>query len=396
MSRQLPKRILMTADTIGGVWTYALEWARGLDRQGVEVGLATMGRELTRCQREELNNLRHVRLYESNFKLEWMPDPWSDVLKAGDWLLELEKTFHPDLVHLNGFCHGALPWHAPKIVMGHSCVLSWWRAVHKTDTPPEWQRYRESVYAGLQAADLILAPSQSMLGMLAEHYGPFRATKVIPNGRRLEITANISKEPFILTAGRVWDAAKNIRALAEIAPALPWPVYIAGEGQLGEASDSLAGPVRHLGKLSSAELAPWFARAAIYALPAKYEPFGLSALEAAQAGCALVLGDLQSLREIWGSAALYVPSAEACALRDALNRLCTDPELRAELGARARRKAAEYTPERMLQAYLAACSEASGERWNPLENETDNPAQKILHLGPAARKSVENSAELAA
>ena len=39
-----PRRILMTADTIGGVWSYALELAQGLARHGVEVALATMGR----------------------------------------------------------------------------------------------------------------------------------------------------------------------------------------------------------------------------------------------------------------------------------------------------------------------------------------------------------------
>ena len=48
------------------------------------------------------------------------------------------------------------------------------------------------------------------------------------------------------------------------------------------------------------------ARAAIYALPAHYEPFGLSILEAAMSGCALVLGDIPSLREIWGDAAVFV------------------------------------------------------------------------------------------
>ena len=62
-----------------------------------------------------------------------------------------------------------------------------------------------------------------------------------------------------------------------------------------------------LGRLSAGELADWYARAAIYALPARYEPFGLSALEAALSGCALVLGDIPSLREIWGDAALFVP-----------------------------------------------------------------------------------------
>ena len=54
-----------------------------------------------------------------------------------------------------------------------------------------------------------------------------------------------------------------------------------------------------LGKLPAAEMKLWFAHAAIYCLPARYEPFGLSVLEAGLSGCALVLGDIPSLREIW-------------------------------------------------------------------------------------------------
>src|SRR5436190_23853133 len=41
--RPLPQRVLMTADTVGGVWTYALELARVLCEQEVEITLATMG-----------------------------------------------------------------------------------------------------------------------------------------------------------------------------------------------------------------------------------------------------------------------------------------------------------------------------------------------------------------
>ena len=39
-----PRRVLMTADTVGGVWTYALDLSAGLGRSGIEVVLATMGR----------------------------------------------------------------------------------------------------------------------------------------------------------------------------------------------------------------------------------------------------------------------------------------------------------------------------------------------------------------
>src|SRR5207244_3630962 len=99
-----------------------------------------------------------------------------------------------------------------------------------------------------------------------------------------------------------------------------------------------------------------FGHAAIYALPARYEPFGLSALEAALAGCALVLGDIPSLRELWDGAARFVPPDDAGALREALRELICDPQLRAGLGIKARRAAEQYTPRKMAGEYLKVYS----------------------------------------
>ena len=109
-----------------------------------------------------------------------------------------------------------------------------------------------------------------------------------------------------------------------------------------------------LGALAPDELSGWYARAAIYALPARYEPFGLSVLEAALSGCALVLGDIASLREIWGAAALYVAPDDHDALQRTLARLIDHPAERQALGAAARQRAANFTPERMADAYLQA------------------------------------------
>src|SRR4051812_34408688 len=130
------KRLLMTADTIGGVWTYALELTRALHSYGVEVSLATMGRPLSVEQRQDANAIENLQIYESSFRLEWMDDPWNDVAEAGQWLLSLEDQIQPELIHLNNYVHASLHWNAPVLVAGHSCVFSWWNAVHGTLPPP--------------------------------------------------------------------------------------------------------------------------------------------------------------------------------------------------------------------------------------------------------------------
>lgn len=343
----------MTADPVGGVWTYALELAAALRPAGVHVTLATMGAALTPAQRAEAAAVANVELRESTFKLEWMPDPWDDVELAGRWLLELASQVTPDVVHLNGYAHAALPFQAPTLVVAHSCVVSWFRAVKGHDAPAEFDRYRQAVRRGLDAADAIVAPTRAMLDALTACHGA-REGRVIANGLNSSAFRVGPKEPFILAVGRLWDEAKNVAALTRAATRLPWPVRIAGD-----ARDPGTGEVRAfenveaLGVLPREALAGQFARASIFAAPARYEPFGLAPLEAALGGCALVLGDLASLREVWGDAAVFVPPDDDDALAGAIGRLVDDSDGRAHLARRARTRALELGPEPFARAYLA-------------------------------------------
>jgi glycogen(starch) synthase len=348
------RRVLMTADGVGGVWPYALELAKALGERDIEVVLATMGPPLSDEQRSEARTLRTVALYESSYRLEWMDDPWDDVRDAGEWLLALEREVDPSIVHLNGYAHGALPWRAPVLVVGHSCVLSWWSAVHGCEPPVYWTRYASSVVEGLAGAQLVVAPSQAMRDELRRWYAPAADPVVIPNGRSSIGAVPTAKEPLVLAAGRVWDEAKNIAALCAVAPSLSWPVVIAGDAtRPGASAPRTLEGVTLLGPVPGAGVRHWMSRASIYVLPARYEPFGLSALEAALAGCALVLGDIRSLREVWGDAAIYVPPDNRRALAAAIQELIHDPEQRQALGSRGRERARRYTPERMAEAYVA-------------------------------------------
>jgi len=356
---KIPSRVLMTADTVGGVWTYALELGGGLAERGVQIGLAAMGGAPDAHQRRDAESISGLELFASPFKLEWMDEPWEDVERAGKWLLELERQYCPDVIHLNNYAHGSLPFCAPVVAVGHSCVLSWWRAVRGGDAPAEWDRYRDVVRTGLASADLVLAPTAAMLDALHEHYGPLKNAAVCPNGRSVAggetggLTA--CKQPFVFTAGRVWDEAKNLPALEQIAHELPWPVYVAGDNRHPSTQAArTCGACRYLGKLPAKQMLWWLERAAIYALPARYEPFGLSILEAALCGCALVLGDIASLREVWGDAAIYVNPSDPQALAEQLRRLIDRPERRIQLATRAHARALEWNSRRMVEAYLAA------------------------------------------
>jgi glycogen synthase len=332
-------RILMTADAVGGVWTYVLELTGALARRGVEVHVATMGTPPGHAGRQAAAAAGAAALHESSFRLEWEDDPWADVDRAGAWLLELASAHDADLVHLNGYVHAALDWEVPVVVVAHSDVLSWWRAVRRDEPLPHLDRYRRGVEAGLRAADLVCAPTRAVLDDLATSYRFSTESTVVPNGRTAPATA-AAKEALVVALGRFWDEAKNVAALDRIATRSPWPVVVAGPGT-------------RTGRLAPAEAARLLGRASIFAAPARYEPFGLAALEAAQAGCALLLGDIPSLRQVWADAAVYVPPDDDEAILAALRDLCANEGRRGDLTARAHERAAMYTPAAMAERMLA-------------------------------------------
>jgi glycosyltransferase involved in cell wall biosynthesis len=347
-------RILMTADTVGGVWTYACELIKTLASHDVEVTLATMGAAPSAAQARAIAALPNVELAASAFSVEWMRDPWRDVDAAGDWLLALAEQAKPDLVHVNGYAHAALRFGVPVVSVVHSCVCTWFRAVRRTPAPSEWNEYRCRVAAGLDAADAIVAPTRAILRDVLSVYGIAKLGRVIANARDAAAWRPAEKESFVLAAGRLWDEAKGLRLLDAAAPKVSWPIYVAGplHGPLGSSAHAPR-RVHTLGTLRPDALASWMGRASIFALPARYEPFGVSVLEAALAGAALVLGDIESLREVWGDTALYVSPNDPHALARVLELLARDPLRRRALAAQSRARALALTPERMATSYLA-------------------------------------------
>ena len=329
----------MTTDAVGGVFTYSLELADGLAECDVEVVLALVGPPPSPEQRRRLRAARLAGYGERGGALEWMDVPWADLNRTALWLIELVDSVQPDLVHLNGYVHGVVELGVPKLVAGHSCVLSWHEAVRRRPAGPRWERYRAAVTAGIREADVLVAPTLGLLAQLRRLYHPRCPCEVIPNGLAPGALAPLPKEGYVLGVGRVWDEAKNLGALERIAPRLSWPVVVAGEGS-------------PLGRIGGDRLRQLYGRAAVFAAPARYEPFGLAAVEAGVCGCALVLGDLATLREVWGDAAVYVDPFDDDALARALDRLLADDGERARLAEAARRRALSYSRERMAATYL--------------------------------------------
>jgi len=336
-------RVLMTADAAGGVWQYCLDLVAGLVQKDAEILVATLGPRPSPEQKKQILAFSRVTLAEGDYALEWMPDPWRDVEASGKWLLQLQSEFQADVIHLNGYAHASLPWRKPVLVTAHSCVYSWWRAVHACAPGEEWAEYKRRVIAGLEASDLATAPSHYMADGIQSEYGIHREKiRIIHNFSRASRSSTKEKQPFLLAAGRMWDPAKNLALLAKLAPKLDWEIRVAGNDPSPPPSEPHRGSIRSLGILSHRELLRQMSRCSIFLHPALYEPFGLAVLEAARARCCLVLSDIPSLRELWDDAAIFIHPHDSDRWIFELNRLSNDSTARQALGNRAYRHARKY------------------------------------------------------
>lgn len=345
--------VFVTTDAVGGVWTFTRTLVTALASHGARFTVAVLG-PIAAARAAECEQLRRtpgVDLHHHDGRLEWMPDAGPDVADARRWLAARIRASRPDVVHVNGYAYASAGQDVPTCITAHSCVHSWWRAVYGRRPPPTWRTYAREVERGLRAADLVTAPSASMRDAFSAEHRCHAPVVVVHNGLA-PVIGMAPKTDAVLAVGRLWDAGKNIAMLAQVADALPWPVWVAGETVAPDATTlRLPASMLRLGVCSEQEVHARMRQASIYALPARYEPFGLSVLEAASARCALVLGDIPTFRELWQDAAIFVPPDDATRWRRALVALCEDPAAVRMWAERAARRSAAYSVAAFARGY---------------------------------------------
>ena len=339
-------RLLMTADAVGGVWQYALELAAALRPLGVEAHLAVLGPALSPEQRARASTAG-IGVTETGLPLDWLARDRTEVLRTADALAKAAAMHGADVVQLNQPAFALADYAMPIVAVAHSCVASWWDAVEHGPLPADLAWQAALTGDGLARADASVSPSAALADTLARLYALPRRPRVVHNGR----TPTASGVPgtgesgaFVFTAGRLWDRGKDAATLDRAAARLSLPVKAAGP---------LAGPngerisfahLHALGALSEARVAEHLSSRPIFASAARYEPFGLAVLEAASAGCALVLSDIPTFRELWDGAAHFIAAGDDAGFAHAIDALANDPAARNEAGERARVRASCYTP----------------------------------------------------
>ena len=351
-------RVLMTTDTIGGVWTFTKELAAGLLQSGHAVALLSLGRLPSKEQQAWCSHIERQHgdefVYESSgAPLEWMQDNEGAYADAESALLRLIDSFAPDLLHANQFCFGSLPVNLPKVITAHSDVLSWAAACRPDGLEASsWlERYKIMVESGLEGAAAVVAPTRWMLDALAENFLLHSPRYVIPNGRSVSgASENHSRSLQAVSVGRLWDEAKNLALLREVES--PFPIFAVGEHRYGNAAASADSEHVHLaGPLTEEDLLRLYRHSSIYLAASIYEPFGLAPLEAALCGCAVVANDIPSLREVWRGGAVYFRGAAE--LSQILGTLRTSPNTLLAARQRSYQRGLQLSADRMTQAYIA-------------------------------------------
>lgn len=339
---------LLTTDCIGGVFTQTLVLARDFIARGAHVIVATIGPEPRADQIIELT-ATGAEWAAIPSVLDWLAPNAESIARSAAAIEEFARARRVTSVHLHAPAYAAFGFSRPHIVACHSCHATWWSAVHGHELmPPELAWRAELTRIGLERAPDSIAPSHSFAANLASQYGLSQRPIAVPNGIA-ERECPPQKRHGALAIGRFWDEAKNFATLKSVAARVH--DHLTAIGPVPDLlGDDLPDQLRVMGAVASAQVHEYLSNSLIFVSAALYEPFGLAALEAAQAGLALVLSDIPAHRENWDGVAIFRDPHDSEGFARAINQLMSSPDEAEERGLSARLRARAFSIEAMGEA----------------------------------------------
>lgn len=323
---------VMLAAEFGGAERYFVELSRSLAEQGHQVQAICHRRFPAR---EQLTGLANLRLDTVPVAGPWHPWGHGPVLRR-------LRAFAPDIIHAHMARAADFAGRAgarlgvPVVVKLHNYVKlkSYRRVDHFVATTGDQVRYLRD--RGIAAERVSLIPNFSALPAAAAPRPP-------PHG-----------EPVFLSYGRM----VNKKGFDVLLQAFADYVRQSGGGRLvlggaGPEAAALRAQAEGLGIEARTEFPGWLsdvptalARADVFVLPSRDEPFGIALLEAMAMGLPIVATRTRGPQEILDPASAWlVAPGSALELTSAMEQLTQDP-------AEAQRRAARAL-ERFRQAYAA-------------------------------------------
>jgi glycosyltransferase involved in cell wall biosynthesis len=214
------------------------------------------------------------------------------------------------------------------------------------------------------AAAAVAVPSEATASAVRRAVATRRDPVVIPNGVEPPATPTAASpgDGYVVAFGgrdprkRLDLALEGVLASGPDAPRLK---VLAGAGvptgfEERAAAAITSGRVELLGHLPRDEMWRVLRAASALVYPSSAEGFGLPVLEAMSVGVPVVTGLAPATRELGGSAILPIDGVDPVrSIAAALRLLRTEPGMAAELAARGRRRAAEFSWARTAERYAA-------------------------------------------
>ncbi|WP_394731206.1 glycosyltransferase family 4 protein [Altererythrobacter sp. GH1-8] len=295
---------------------------------------------------------------------------------AGMWLL-------PHLVDL----HGVDLFHAPSNILPAGLKMATVTTIHdlmwltRPDlcNPRLWGHaerlfYQHGMRRALRSSDAIVSVSEATRSDIA-HYSPAAEAKttailsgvsdhfrpVDPNAPDL-LAIGLADAPYILTVGQNAPYKNHEAALKSFARAFAQTdmrlVLVQRRGQRMRALDEfarslgIAGQIQAIEPVNDEALVKLYSGALALLHPSLCEGFGMPVAEAMACGCPVITSNLSAMPEVAGDAALLIDPTDQDAIAAALQRVASEPGLRAEMKARGLNRAAQLSWKRCAERHI--------------------------------------------
>lgn len=313
--------------------------------------------------------------------MRWVPNAQALMLGILQQSFSAGVMFRrPEVYHEPNFL--AYRFAGPTVLTVHD--LSWIRhpQAHPVERVAKMQRYFEP---SLRRADIILTDSafvkQELIDVFNVEPGLIRPVllgveSMFRPMAEHETAAVLARHglrhgSYLLAVGTL-EPRKNLQLVLRSFLQLPaamqeaFPLVLVGmkgwhTSQLEQDIAPLvaAGRIRLTGYVERADLVALMSGAAMLVYPSLYEGFGLPPLEAMACGAPIIASNVASLPEVVGDAGVLVDPHDAQALAHEIVRLVESPSLRADLSARAVRRAAGFTWGRCVAQTVQAYRDAA-------------------------------------
>jgi glycosyltransferase involved in cell wall biosynthesis len=260
------------------------------------------------------------------------------------------------------------------------------RVIEQLTLAPAVRRAASLIVTTHVTADVLTRHCPAAAGRVV--VAPLGVAPVLAAAPAGEETSDLPRSGFVLAAGTL-EPRKNLPRLVEAYRRLPQalrerhPLVVVGArgwqtGATLDALDSLGAQAIRLGHVPDGVLAELYRRCAVFCYPSLGEGFGLPVLEAMAAGAAVLTSNLSSLPEVGGEAAAYADPYDVASIAGGLERLLSEEPVRAELGRRARARAAEFSWRRFADTVVETLSRAArGTPSTTADRELDSSAASL-------------------